>query len=212
MDGAFRVSLAVRYYFHYLTSYLSAIFYQAHIIFFPPAAVLSVPRFSSRAVAILIRQLDKNIGPLPMNAPDILTGVPPPGGHSRSIRGTHNRNRPRRGRGDILPRSRRELNALPASRQEPAVPHSHLDSQSASGVPERAAVHASGGRGGRRGTRGGTRASVVGPSPRLFGGRLTVTSAPSTVLQADAPEFRPGQAIVQRRSVPYRPDSITRAD
>lgn len=57
-----------------------------------------------------------------------------------------------------------------------------------------------GGRGGRPGRRGGSGKQIMSGGGRTFGGQLTRSEAPSAgSLQADAPEFRPGQPVQPRQ-------------
>lgn len=57
-----------------------------------------------------------------------------------------------------------------------------------------------GGRGGRSGRRGGSGTQIMSCRGRAFGGKLTRNEGPSTgSLQADAPEFRPGQPVQPRQ-------------
>jgi hypothetical protein len=56
-----------------------------------------------------------------------------------------------------------------------------------------------GGRGGRGGRRGAAGGQIMSAGGRTFGGQLTGSLASSTgLLQADAPSFTPGQALVSR--------------
>jgi transcriptional repressor NF-X1 len=146
-----------------------------------------------------------------MDAPDITASVPTSGGSSYSIRGTNPRSRPRRrGRGtqrDPPATAPQERVAPTVLQLAPTAPLPQLDSPN---IPSNSETEAR--RGSRRGGRGGTRARVVGPGGRVFGSQLTVLSAPSAGLQADAPEFRPGQLIVQRRFILYSSQSIISAD
>jgi len=57
-----------------------------------------------------------------------------------------------------------------------------------------------GGRGGRLGRHGGSRTQIISGRGRAFGGQLTRSEDPSPgSLQADAPEFRPGQPVRPRQ-------------
>lgn len=56
-----------------------------------------------------------------------------------------------------------------------------------------------GGRGSRPGRRGGARNHTISGSGRAFGGQLTRGEPPAGTLQADAPEFQPGQPIQTRQ-------------
>lgn len=81
----------------------------------------------------------------------------------------------------------------PSNQQDPPTP-SESSGMSGNGLRAR------GGRGGRSGRRGASGTQTITSGGRAFGGQLTRSEGPSAgSLQADAPEFRPGQPVQPRQ-------------